>query len=115
MSAASGRQVAVLAVMLLGLSALPATAAGPTVVVRDNEFVRLGQARPAVRVRAGTVVAWRWASRQSHNVTVRSGPQRFRSPTQSEGTFRRRLVRRGTYRLACSLHAPGMRMTLVVR
>jgi plastocyanin len=115
MSAVRGRRIAALVVALLGLSALPATAAGPTVFVRDNEFVRAGTGRPTVRVRAGSIVAWRWASRQSHNVTVRSGPQRFRSPTQSAGTFRRRLVRRGTYRLGCSLHAPGMRMTLVVR
>jgi plastocyanin len=112
---ARGRGAATVVVALLGLTAIPATAAGPTVVVRDNEFVRAGTARPTVRVRAGTVVTWRWASRQSHNVTVRSGPQRFRSPTRSEGTFRRRLVRRGRYRLGCSLHAPGMRMTLVVR
>jgi plastocyanin len=115
MSDARGRWIATIVVGLLGATALPATAAAPTVVVRDNEFVHAGTARPTVHVRPGGVVAWRWASRQSHNVTVRSGPQRFRSPTQSAGTFRRRLVRRGTYRLGCSLHAPGMRMTLVVR
>ena len=115
MSTARGRWVAALVVALLGAIALPATAAGPTVVVRDNEFVRAGTPRPLVRVRAGSIVTWRWASRQSHNVTVRSGPQRFRSRTRTDGTFRRRLVRRGTYRLGCSLHAPGMRMTLVVR
>jgi plastocyanin len=106
---------ALAALVAVAVAVAPAFAAGPTVLVRDNEFSRAGRARPTVTVRAGTVVVWRWASRQSHNVTVRSGPQRFRSRTQSAGTFRRRMARRGTYRLSCSLHAPGMRMTLVVR
>jgi plastocyanin len=86
-----------------------------TVTVRDNEFRGAGRARPTVVVAPGTVVVWRWASRQSHNVTVRSGPQRFHSATRSAGTFRRRMVRAGTYRIGCTLHAPGMRMRIVVR
>jgi plastocyanin len=97
------------------LLAPPATAETPSVVVRDNEFSRAGRARPTVVVAPGTIVTWRWASRQSHNVTVRSGPERFRSATQSAGTFRRRMVRAGTYRIGCTLHAPGMRMRVVVR
>jgi plastocyanin len=110
----SGRVVA-LAVALAVLGAVPAVAATRSVIVRDNEFSRAGKARPTLVVRAGDVVVWRWASRQSHNVTVRSGPQRFRSPTKPAGTFRRRLARTGTYRIGCTLHAPGMRMTVVVR
>jgi plastocyanin len=97
------------------LAAPGAVAATPSVVVRDNEFSRVGRARPTVVVAPGTVVTWRWASRQSHNVTVRSGPDRFRSATQSAGTFRRRLAQAGTYRIGCTLHAPGMRMRVVVR
>jgi plastocyanin len=91
---------------------LPRTA---VVSVNDNAFHR-GVDRPVVRVRAGGTVTWRWRSRQSHQVTVTRGPQRFRSPTRSGGgTFSVRLRRRGSYRIVCPIHAPGMRMTVVVR
>ena len=60
-------------------------------------------------------MTWRWRSQSSHNVTVRSGPERFRSPTRSRGVFARRLIRAGTYRIVCTLHSPGMGMTVVVR
>ena len=43
------------------------------------------------------------------------GPQHFRSPTRSRGVFARRLIRAGTYRIVCTLHSPGMGMTVVVR
>jgi Tol biopolymer transport system component len=92
-----------------------AAAAGPTITVRDNEFLRGDRARPTVRVRRGTLLTWRWRGQESHNVTVRSGPARFRSPTRTRGTLRRRLTARGSYRIVCTLHAPGMRMRVVVR
>lgn len=106
-----------LAAAALGVTAL--SAASPptraTVLVTDNAFSRGGHDRPVVRVRRGGVVRWRWASQESHQVTVRSGPARFRSATQAHGSFAHRFTRRGTYRLVCSIHAPGMRMTVVVR
>jgi plastocyanin len=40
---------------------------------------------------------------------------RFRSPTQRSGTYRKRVTRRGTYRIVCTIHQPNMRMTLRVR
>ena len=92
-----------------------ASAIAPLITVRDNEFARGPTPRPDVTVAPGTVVRWRWGSRQSHDVTVRSGPEAFASATKSGGGFSRRLRRRGVYRLACSLHSPGMRMTVRVR
>jgi plastocyanin len=86
---------------------------GPTVKVIDNAFVR-DRHRPVVRIDAGTTVTWRWASRQSHSVLLRSGPERFSSPIRNRGTFAHRFARAGTYRIVCSLHAPGMRMTVRV-
>lgn len=77
-------------------------------------FVR-GREDPTLRITRGTVVTWRWRSQSSHNVTVRSGPQHFRAPTRSRGVFARRLIRAGTYRIVCTLHSPGMGMTVVVR
>ena len=82
--------------------------------ILDNAFVR-GREDPTLRITRGTVVTWRWRSQSSHNVTVRSGPQHFRSPTRSRGVFARRLIRAGTYRIVCTLHSPGMGMTIVVR
>jgi Tol biopolymer transport system component len=90
------------------------TLAAPRISILDNAFVR-GHEDPTLTIRPGTVVTWRWRSQSSHNVTVRSGPERFRSPTRSRGVFARRLTRAGTYRIVCTLHSPGMGMTVVVR
>jgi Tol biopolymer transport system component len=94
--------------------AAPGTLAAPQVSILDNAFVRVRQ-DPRLTVGRGTVVTWRWRSQSSHNVTVRSGPERFRSPTRSRGVFAHRLIRAGTYRIVCTLHSPGMGMTVVVR
>ena len=102
------------AAALIPTAALGAAAhRGPTVKIIDNAFVRERQ-RPVVRIHAGTTVTWRWTSRQSHSVLVRSGPERFSSPIRNRGTFAHRFARAGTYRIVCSLHAPGMRMTVRV-
>jgi plastocyanin len=90
------------------------TLAAPRVSIVDNAFVRVREG-PRLTVRRGTVVTWRWRSQSSHNVTARSGPERFASPTRSCGVFARRLTRPGTYRIVCTLHSPGMGMTVVVR
>jgi plastocyanin len=89
-----------------GETGTAARAAGVT--VGDDFF------RPrSLKVRRGTVVRWTWRGRDVHNVTVTSGPARFRSRTQSSGTFSRTLQRRGTYRIVCTIH--GQRMTIRVR
>jgi plastocyanin len=88
---------------------LPAAGAGPTVSVKDYRF------KPAsLTVRHGTTVTFRWAGRALHNVTVKSGPARFHTPTKKTGSFRYRFARKGTYRLICTIHA-GMTMSGVVR
>jgi plastocyanin len=115
---ARARACAAAAVLTAATALLPAAApgagnGGPTVKIIDNAFVR-DRHRPVVRVDAGTTVTWRWASRQSHNVLVDSGPQRFSSAMRSRGTFAHRFTRAGTYKIVCSLHAPGMRMTVRV-
>ena len=101
------------AAALLPVAALGAGHGGPTVRIIDNAFLRDRQ-RPVVRIDAGTTVTWRWASRQSHSVLLRSGPERFASPIRNRGTFAHRFAHPGTYRIVCSLHAPGMRMTVRV-
>jgi len=109
---------ALLVLAALGLVLAPLAMAGPTrpgpsVFIVDNAFVREVQ-RPVVRITAGRTVTWHWRSRQSHGVSVRSCTERFATATRNRGSFTHRFRRAGTYRIECSLHAPGMKMTVVV-
>lgn len=112
------KRAIVLATALAALAATPLAlagrgASGPSVFIVDNAFVRDVQ-RPVVAIAAGRTVTWRWRSRQSHSVSVRSGPERFATQTRNHGAFTHRFTKPGTYRIECSLHAPGMKMTVVV-
>jgi len=93
-----------LAAPLALLGAAPAdTATTRAVRVGDNWFVRPAGV-PTVTVRRGDRVRWRWTGSAPHNVTVVSGPVRFRSRTMTSGAFSRRVTRRGTYRIICTIH-----------
>jgi len=48
-----------------------------------------------------------------HNVHVKSGPERFKSPTQAAGTWTRRFSKPGKFVLYCTEHA-DMTMKLTV-
>ena len=63
----------------------------------------------------GTTVKWNWRGTRPHNVLVRSGPVSFESVVKRSGSFRRKMRRKGTYRIVCSIHAPDMAMTLRVK
>ena len=93
--------------------AVPAFGATKTVRVDDDYFVRDG-AIPTVKVKKGTVVKWVWRGDVVHNVVVEKGPVKFSSRTQSKGTFKRRMKKRGLYSIVCTIH-PGMAMKLRVR
>lgn len=97
-----------------GVALATPASSGPNVYIVDNAFVRDVQ-RPTVTVRRGETVTWHWRSRQSHSVTTRSGPERFATRTRNRGSFHHRFMRPGVYRIECSLHAPGMKMTVRVR
>lgn len=104
--------MAALAVAAAAANGGSSLAAGAkTIKVADSKF---GPKR--VTVAKGTRVTWRWVGRLPHNVTVRSGPKRFRSGTKSRGTFSVTLRKAGTYRIVCTLHRSiGMVETIVVR
>ena len=85
------------------------------VSITDNAFQRGAADRPLVRLNRGGRVHWRWDSRQSHQVSTRSGPGAVASPTRTGGRFSARLTVPGRYVFVCSIHAPGMRMTVDVR
>ena len=94
--------------------AVPAFAATRTVRVGDNYFVRKGSP-PTITVKRGTVVRWVWTGKSAHNVTVKRGPVKFASKTQTHGAFSRKLTRKGTYSIVCTIHqALGQKMTLKV-
>jgi plastocyanin len=108
----SPRRIASCALVLVAavlMTATAAFAATRTVRVADDVF-----APKRMTVKAGTTVVWRWVGKNPHNVVVTRGPVRFRSTTKVTGTYRRKLRRRGTYRVVCTIH-PRMRMTLTVR
>jgi plastocyanin len=98
-----------LALILALLAAAPAAARTKTVKVGDNFFKA-----KSVTVSKGATVKWRWVGSDRHNVTVRSGPRRFHSALKRSGTFERKMRKRGTYKIVCTVHAPDMRMTLRV-
>jgi plastocyanin len=86
-----------------------------TIKVGDNYFVRDGGS-PTVTVKRDTRVTWRWAGSSMHNVTVRRGPVKFHSRTQSGGSYVKTLTRRGTYKIICTIHgASDQSMTLLVK
>ena len=96
------------------LVAGPAMSARKHVEVDDNYFVRKGDP-PTVRVRRNDTVEWEWEGRNPHNVTVKKGPVRFKSRTKTSGDYSKKVTRRGTYKILCTVHPANMRMTLKVR
>jgi plastocyanin len=93
-----------------GALAIPAFAATKTVQVKDNKFVA-----SSITVSKGTTVKWVWKGKAPHNVKVTKGPAKFSSSTKVKGSFSKKLTKKGTYRLLCTIHAPGMKMTVKVR
>jgi plastocyanin len=93
-----------------GALAIPALAATTTVQLKDNKF-----APTSITVKKGTTVKWVWKGKAPHNVTVSKGPAKFRSTTQVKGSYSKKLTKAGTYTILCTIHAPGMKMTLKVK
>jgi plastocyanin len=103
--------LALILTLLVGVA--PAAAATKNVKVGDYYYVRSGNP-PTVKVRKGTVVKWNFRGRESHNVVVARGPRHFQSALKRTGSFKRKMKKRGTYKIVCSIHPPDMRMTLKV-
>jgi len=81
----------------------------PKVKLGDNFF------KPTkLTVTAGTTVTFTWTGSATHNVKVTSGPEKFKSPNQSSGTYTHTFTKTGTYKIVCTFH-PGMEMTLKVK
>jgi plastocyanin len=104
---------AALAVAVAGMLAATAVAATKTVKVGDIYFVKPGKPR-TVTVSKGTTVKWRWVGKLPHNVTVTQGPVKFKSSTKTSGSYSKKLTKKGTYKLMCTVHGAKQSMTLKV-
>lgn len=69
-----------------------------------------------LKVKTGDKVRWTWESSlfDPHDLKVEKGPQKFRSPVQSSGTYTRTFKKAGSYLLVCTQH-PDMTMTVRVK
>jgi plastocyanin len=106
---------ALLGVAFVGVAVGTAGATSPTQA--PTKTIKLGDNfyRPSkATVTAGTVVAFKWTGSNTHNVTVLKGPEKFTSPSQSDGTYDRTFTKPGTYKIVCTFH-PGMNLTLKVK
>jgi plastocyanin len=104
-------------VLIIAAVAALAAAAGPAgaAKVADVELGTSYYAPAKVTVKKGDKVRFRWnPSFDLHDVNVKSGPQKFKSPLQASGTWTRKFTKPGKYVLYCTQHS-DMGMTLVVR
>jgi plastocyanin len=100
----------VAAVAAAGALAVPALAATKSVQVKDNKFVA-----NSITVKKGTTVKWVWKGEAPHDVAVTKGPAKFKSSVKTSGSFSKKLTKKGTYSIVCTIHAPGMKMTIKVK
>jgi plastocyanin len=108
------KRILALALTAALVAAVPAFAATKKIKIGDNYFVKKGS-QPKITVKRGTTVRWTWPSTGvPHNVTVTKGPVTFRSPTKTKGTYSKKVTKKGTYLISCTIHS-GMNMTLKVR
>jgi plastocyanin len=111
------RKLIVIALAACALVALSATAFAATkrVKVGDDYYVR-SSGVPTVTVSKGDTVRWRFAGDSPHTVTVSKGPAKFNSGPKTSGTYSKKLRKRGTYTIYCTIHgASDQKMKLVVK
>ena len=107
--------VMALVVGCLGTLASVALAATESVKVGDDYYVR-AKGVPTVTVTKGTMVKWNFRGGNPHTVTVSKGPRKFNSGVKSSGSYRKKMTKRGTYTIYCTVHgASDQRMKLVVK
>jgi|SRR5215204_6740094 len=89
--------------------------AAKSVKVGDNYYVR-SKGVPTVTVTKGTTVKWNFRGSNPHSVTVSKGPRKFDSGVRTSGSYKKKLTKRGTYKIYCTVHgASDQSMKLVVK
>lgn len=102
--------IAIAALVVSATLAVSAFAATKTVTIGDNFF-----SPKKVSVSKSSTVKWVWNGKNPHNVTVTSGPVKFASPTKKKGTFSKKLTKKGTYKIICTIHGRVQSLTIKVR
>jgi plastocyanin len=100
-----------LVVLAAALVSAPALAAGGKQEKVGDSFFRPNR----LTIGHGTKVTWNWAGVLEHNVTVKSGPSKFRSHTVVKGSYSHVFTKKGTYVIYCTLHPTSMRETITVK
>jgi len=110
------RKLIVIALIVGSLGVLASVAmAARSVKVGDDYYVRPSGV-PKVTVSKGATVRWRFVGDNPHTVTVSKGPVRFNSGRKTSGTYSKKLRKRGTYTIYCTIHgASDQKMKLVVK
>jgi plastocyanin len=96
--------------------AIPALAKTKSVEVDDNYFV--SKKSHTINITHGTKVNWHWEGSNIHNVTLTKAPhgvKKFHSATKEKGVYAHTFTKVGTYTIICTVHAPGMKMTIHVK
>ena len=110
------RKLIVIAIATGALAMLAAGAmAATSVKVGDDYYVRPSGV-PTVNVKKGATVRWRFVGDSPHSVTVSKGPAKFNSGLRDSGTYSKKLRKRGTYTIYCTIHgASDQKMKLIVK
>jgi plastocyanin len=110
------RKLIVIAIAACALAAFAATAfAARSIKVGDDYYVRPSGV-PTVSVSKGSTVKWRFGTGTAHTVTVLKGPAKFNSGPKSSGSYSKKLSKRGTYTIYCTIHgASDQKMKVVVK
>lgn len=102
------------AALVIAVVAVPALAATKSVKVGDDYFVAKGKI-PTVTVKAGSTVKWNWTGKAPHDVRVTKGPVTFSSGNAKvKGSYSKKVTKKGTYKIVCTIHQPSMAMWLKV-
>ncbi len=107
-----------LLVALTAIAGVFASSASSATSVRvgDNWFVKSSGGTPKVTVKKGATVKWRFVGDVAHNVVVTKGPKKFSSKPMESGVYKKKLRKRGTYTIYCTIHgASDQSMKLVVK
>ena len=104
---------------LISITALAAAFAVPALGATSVKKVKVGPlfsfGPKKLTIKRGTKVKFNWTGSLLHNVTVKKGPAKFHSKTQTRGSYSHRFTKKGTYTLVCTIHqAAGMKMTIKV-
>ena len=110
------RKLIVIALVVGCLGTLASVAmAARSVKVGDDYYVR-SSGVPTVTVSKGTTVKWNFVGSNPHSVTVLKGPKKFDSGVKSSGSYKKKMTKRGTYTIYCTIHgASDQKMKLKVK